>query len=239
MCCFYLLIWKHFAKEVCIIIFIYTFLFCPDHFFFIRSSADGLQIGVTVSFNYLPQSLLQPLYLITQGKQPSACSTPHSPICLHWWGIRCVRSPCGTGSFQQNCSVRSVFWRDFISLSSPKLLIPACHCNLSFLCGCYISLKPHLTSPLIQSVIPAEVASSKDSKSEITRRRLMDDNWPVLHFLAKRKFKRHIFALYPFLPLSLSMLYSPIEENLKGMKTLKSVEALPYVPVSFYQALCC
>lgn len=142
-CCFYLL--EHFAKEVfCIIVSIYTFLFPPDHFFFFRSFVDGLQIGVAASYHYLPQSLLQPSSLITQGKQPSAYSTSHSPICLHWWGIRCVRSSCGTGSFQQNCSVQSVFWRDFILLS-PKLLTPACHCNLSFLCGCYISLKPHFT----------------------------------------------------------------------------------------------
>ena len=133
------------------------------------------------SYYCLPQSLLQPLHLIMHRKQPSACSTPHSPTCLHWWGIRCVRLSCGTGSFQQNFSVQSVFWRDFISLS-PKLPMPACHCNLSLLCGCYISLKPHLTSPLIHSVKPVEGASSRHPTNEITMRRLMAIDGPVLHF---------------------------------------------------------
>lgn len=143
-------------------------------------------------------------------KQPSAYSAPHSPICLHWWGIRHVRSSCGTGGFHQNCAVQSVFWRDFISLS-PKLLIPACHCNLSFLCGCYISLRLHLTRPLILSVIPVEGTSSRNPKREITVRRLMTLDGPVLDFLTKRWLKGCIFSLDPFLLLSLSMWYSSVE----------------------------
>lgn len=107
------------------------------------------------------------LVLITQGKQPSAYSIPHSPICLCWQGIRCVRSSCGTVIFQQNCSVQSPFWRVFISLS-PKLLIASCDWNLSFLCEWCISLKPHLTRPLIKSAICVKEAFSRHPNTEIT-----------------------------------------------------------------------
>lgn len=167
---FNLLVQKHFAKEVCTPTFIYTSLFPLDHFF-IRCSVEGVQTGAAVLYNSLPRWLFQPLYLITQGKQPSAYSTPHSPICLHWWGIRCVRSSCGTVIFQQNCSVQSVFWRVFISLS-PKLLTASCDWNLSFLCAGYISLKLHLTRPLIQSVIHVKGTFSRQPRTEITMRRL-------------------------------------------------------------------
>lgn len=164
--------------------------------------ADESGSVIQLSASVIASSLV--LHHAREMKQPSDYSTPHSPICLHWWGIRRARLSCGTGSFHQNCAVQSVFWRDFISLS-PKLLIPACHCNLSFLCGCYISLKLHLTSPLIPSVIPVEGAPSRNPKSEITMWRLMALDGALLHFLMKRKLKGCIFALDPFLLFSLSV----------------------------------
>lgn len=139
--------------------------------FFLRCSIEGVWVGVAALYNSLPQWLFQPLYLITQGKQPSAYSTPHSPICLHWQGIRRVRSSCGTVILQQNSSVQSAFWRVFIALS-PKPLIASCDWNLSFLCEEYISLKPHLTRPLIQSVIHVKGAFWRHPKTEITMSRL-------------------------------------------------------------------
>lgn len=102
---FYPSIWKNVTKEITIVIFIYTILFPPDHLFFIRSSVEGWEIERAVSYNYL----LQTMHLIMQGKQSSAHSTPRSSICLCWWSIRCVKPSCGTGSFQHNCSVQSVF----------------------------------------------------------------------------------------------------------------------------------
>lgn len=167
---FNLLVWKHFAREVCTTTFISIFLL-PLHHFFIRHSIEGVWAGVAALYNSLPRWLFQPLYLITQGKQPSAYSTPHSPVCLHWQGIRRVRSSCGTVIFQQNSSVQSAFWRVFIALSL-KLLIASCDWNLSFLCEWYISLKLHLTRPLIQSVIHMKEAFSRHPNTEITTSRL-------------------------------------------------------------------
>lgn len=68
-----------------------------------------------------------------------------------------------------------------------------------------MSLKPHPTSPVIQSVISVEGESSRHPKSEITMRRLMAADLPVPHFLTKMKLKRYLFALYPFLLLLLSV----------------------------------
>lgn len=173
------------------------------------------------------------MHLIMQGKQSSAHSTPCCSICLCWWSIRCVKSSCGTGSFQHNCSVQSVFWKDFILLS-PQLLIPAWHCNLSFLCGCYNSLKLHLTILLTLPVIPVEWATSGDPKTEITRRRVMDIDGSVLHFLIKRKLKAYVSVLYtfPMLLLSSHCEYSPVEKKTKPLKHEDADKSRVLFPVS-------
>lgn len=114
--------------------------------------------------------------------------------------------------------------------------------SVIFMCMLYLTeAASYQTSDTVCNTCERSIFKTSQNWDHNEKAKAIDG--PVLHFLTKRKLKWYVFALYPFLLLSLSVttdICGALQKKkilMTWQKMLGRVQALPCVPVNFYQTL--